>query len=220
MITQDCINSRKSSRKFLKKDIPRETIREVIREAMRSPSYKNSQPWEVIVVSGNKKNELSEYLILLSEKNTEIEPDIPVPQSWPEYIQNRISDTMNKRSLAFGVTSGDPESVKKSKQANFNFYGAPAGLFFYQDASLGQWSLLDMGMFVENVILGFHSRGIASVPQAFLIDYSKQVKTFLNIPLNKKLVLGMSIGYPDTNDIRSNFTTPRVLVDEILKWIE
>jgi nitroreductase len=220
MNTQDCIKSRKSSRKFLKREVPREVIRETIEDAMRAPSYKNSQPWQVAAVSGNKKEELTRLLNELLENNVKPEPDIPESPPWPDLIQARITDTMTKRSQAFGITSGDPNTAKKSRQANFNFYGAPAGIFFYQDGDLGMWSVLDMGMFIENVILGFHSRQIATVPQAFLIDYSPQIKNFLNIPTDKRLILGMSIGYPDLDDVRASFVSPRVDVDEILSWHE
>lgn len=216
----ECLKSRKSSRKFLSRNVPAVTIREVIQDAMRAPSYRNSQPWEVVVVTGQKKNDLSKMLNQLLESKVKSEPDIPEPPPWPEYLQSRMADTMTKRSEAFGISLKDPDAAIKSKQANFNFYGAPAGLFFYQDAFLGLWSLLDMGMFVENVMLGFHARGLATVPQAFLIDYSPQVKSMLNIPEDKKLVLGMSVGYPDLADVRSSFVSPRVDVDQVLHWVE
>lgn len=153
----------------------------------------------------------------LIDDNVQPAPDIPEPSSWPDVIQARIADTMLQRRLAFKIEPS-PDAALKSKQANFNFYGAPAGIFFYQDASLGLWSILDMGMFIENIILGFHSRGLATVPQAFLIDYSAEVKNFLGISSDKRLVLGMSVGYPDLNDPRSSFVSPRVDVDEIVHW--
>jgi len=219
MDTQDCIRSRKSSRKFTDKEVSSELVYSVVQDAMRAPSYKNSQPWEVVAVAGQKKEELSRILNRLLEEGVTPEPDIPEPPAWPDVIAARIADTMDKRNRAFKVEP-TTNAALKSKQANYNFYGAPAALFFYQEASLGPWSLLDMGMFIENVILGFHSRGVATVPQAFLTDYSAQVKSFLGIGENKRLVLGMSVGYPDPADPRALFVSPRANVDEIFRWVK
>jgi nitroreductase len=219
MQAQECIKTRRSCRKFLAEEVPREIIEESIKDAQRAPSYKNSQPWEVIAVRGEKLKKLKAMLIDLLNRDEAICPDIPEPKNWPEEIDKRIKETAILRTNAFGINPG-PDSMKKSREGNFSFYNAPAGLFFYQDGSLGEWSLLDMGMFIENVILGLHSRGIASVPQAFLVDYSKQVKSFLGISGDKKLILGMSTGYPDTSDIKYKFTSPREFTGNVLKWQE
>ena len=50
-----CIKTRMSIRKFKPDTVPVETLLNVIDTAKWSPSYKNSQPWEVTIVSGNKK---------------------------------------------------------------------------------------------------------------------------------------------------------------------
>ncbi|MBI5212410.1 MAG: nitroreductase, partial [Nitrospirae bacterium] len=46
------------------------------------------------------------------------------------------------------------------------------------------------------------------------------VKEFLGIPESKRLVLGISIGYPDLEDKTNSFRTDRVDSSEIVKWIE
>ncbi|MDH4200505.1 MAG: nitroreductase [Spirochaetia bacterium] len=220
MDTSEAIKTRKSCRKFLPTEIPRKEIEMVIIDAMSAPSYKNSQPWQVAVVSGNKKNELSKLLLDLLNQNVSIQPDIPEALQWPEINATRIKNTIAKRIQAYGIQPGDPDAPRKSRMANFQFYGAPVVLFFFQDASLGLWSILDMGMFIENIMLGFHARGMASVPQAFLTDYSSQVKQFLGIGDHNRLILGMSAGLPDLNDPKATFSPARVSLEEIVCWME
>lgn len=195
-----------------------EIVREVVSSAMRAPSYKNSQPWEVLAVSGKKLSGLSELLLALLDNDKPSSPDIPEPGFWPEENQERIRETGQLRAKAFGITAQGQDAIRNSKAANFRFYGAPLVLFFYQDESLPQWSILDMGMFIQNVILGFHEKGISTVPQAFLIDYSPEVKEFLGLE-KKRLILGMSVGYPDLNDPKAGFVSPRTDLDKIFRWI-
>jgi len=58
------------------------------------------------------------------------------------------------------------------------------------------------------------------VPQAFATDYAKYVKEFLNIPASKRLVLGLSAGYPDMDSPANSFRPDRVDVKEILRFVD
>lgn len=216
----ECIRTRMSIRRFRPEPVPKELLLSVIETAMRSPSYKNSQPWEIAIVSGEKKNALSEMLLSLLEKGERPEPDLPEPEKWPETLQKRIQSHLMKRSTFLGIDITSPEAQKKAKRANFKFYGAPHGIFLFQDSDLTEWSILDMGMFAQTLMLAAHASGLGTVPQAFLIDYSKEIKRFLGIPDSKRLILGISIGYPDLEDRANSYRSERVKVEEVLRWIE
>jgi nitroreductase len=216
----ECIKTRMSIRKFKPEPVPKEALLDVIATALRSPSYKNSQPWEVAIVSGEKREALSNLLIELLGKGVEPRPDMPEPVSWPPENDSRIRENLIRRSEWFGVDLRDPEVRKRSKMANFRFYGAPHGIFLYQESSLPLWSIFDMGLFAQSIMLSAHAKGLGTVPQAFLTDYSGDVKRFLGIPESKRLVLGISIGYPDREDRANRYRSQRVDVTEIVKWIE
>jgi nitroreductase len=220
MDTIECIKTRMSIRKFRPDTVPLETLMKVIDAAKWSPSYKNSQTWEVVIVSGKKKESLSRLLVELLEKNTVSCPDLPEPVSWPPAIEARISALMKKRSEITGKDLNSPEVRKQSKIANFEFYGAPHGIFLFQDSSLTLWSILDMGLFAHGLMLAAHAYGLGTVPQAFLTDYAQYVKNFLGIHESKRLVLGISIGYPDLESPVNSFKTDRLNTDEIVRVIE
>lgn len=216
----DCIKTRMSIRKFKPELVPQDVLMDVIRTAQRSPSYKNSQPWEVVIVSGGKKEALSKMMVDLLESGKKNCPDIPAPESWPEAEGARISDLFKKRLEATGIDLGNPETVIKAKKANFNFYGAPHAIYLFQDASLSLWSLFDLGLFAQTLMLAAHAQGLGTVPQAFATDYAQEVKKFLSIPASKRLVLGISIGYPDMNAPANALRTDRVATDKIVTWIK
>jgi len=220
-VLRDCIEKRKSIRGFLPDLIPEGLIEKAIIRAQRAPSYKNTQPWEVVGVRGKRKEQLSALLLELLEKDTASDPDLPEPSEWPAGIDKRIIDTMKKRKAVLETApggSGDVPRQSSPKINNFRFYGAPVVLFIYQHRNLPLWSYLDAGMFIENLLLSFCEEGLGAVPQAFLADYPAQVKEFLGIPDDRRLLLGVSVGYPDTNHPLYGHYTERAPIEEIFRW--
>ena len=55
--------------------------------------------------------------------------------------------------------------------------------------------------------------------QAFATDYAREVKEFLDIPQTKRLVLGLSVGYPDLEAPANSFRTDRSPVTEIARIV-
>ena len=164
-----------------------------------------------------EKEELTELLIALLEKNSPPSPDIPEPVSWPPVIDARISALIKKRSELTGKDLNAPEVRKKAKIANFRFYGAPHGIFLFQDSSLPEWSLFDIGLFAQSLMLAAHAYGLGTVPQAFLTDFARETKEFLGIPETKRLVLGISTGYPDLESEANRHRTDRVETGSVVK---
>ncbi len=220
MDTIQCIKGRMSIRKFKKEPVPRDLLEKVIDAARYSPSYKNSQPWNVAVVSGEKKKALSEMLVKLLEDGVEPCPDIPAPNSWPEPEDRRIAELFKKRKEATGIDLTAPDMIKKAKKANFQFYGAPHALYLYQHSSLSQWSIFDMGLFAQSLMLAAYAEGLGTVPQAFITDYARDIKEFLDISQEMRLVLGISIGWPDMDSPANAMLTDRAPLDEIMTWFE
>ena len=125
---------------------------------------------------------------------------------------------MAARGKHLGIDITDPSMLGKAKQANFRFYGAPHVLYLYQDAALPDWSIFDMGLFAATLMLAAHAKGVGTVPQAFVIDYSEVVRKFLGLPEGKRLVLGISMGYPDTESHSNKFDSARVPTAEMVTW--
>lgn len=215
-----CIKTRSSIRRFSPEPVSQEIISDIVRAAQWSPSYKNSQPWAVVAVSGRRKEALTAMLLELIDKNAETTPDFPTPASWPEPVNSRINELMAKRSAIAGIDLNAADSVLRSKKANFRFYGAPYGLFIMQDASLGEWSILDAGIFIQSLMLAAHARGLATVPQAFLTDYSREIKQFLNIPDTMRLLLGISLGYSGTATKDLPPRPERVPLEDVLSFLD
>lgn len=213
-----CIKGRMSIRAFTDKPVSRELLSEIIDTAKWSPSYKNSQPWEVAVVSGKKKEELSNVMLNLLEQGEAAKPDLAAPTSWPAREQAQIDYLYAMRKEVTGIDLTDPKIISVAKKVNFKFYKAPHAIYLFQDDSLSSWSLFDLGLFAQSLMLAAHAKGLGTVPQAFVTDYAPQIKEFLNIPQSKRLVLGFSIGWPDMEAPANQLRTERMATEEIITW--
>lgn len=215
-----CLKGRMSIRGFKPEPVPRSLLQEVFDLARWSPSYKNSQPWEVLLLSGERKEALSREMLRLLEAGAPNTPDLAAPDEWPPAEEAKINHLYQSRKEAMGIDLLDPEVIRNAKKANYSFYGAPHAVYLFQEKTLSQWSLFDLGLFAQNLMLAAHAKGLGTVPQAFVTDYAREIKEFLGIPASKRLVLGLSLGYPDPAAPINQFRTDRSSVEDFVRWLE
>lgn len=212
------ITTRKSTRAFQSKPIPKKLLEKIITLARQSPSYTNTQPWEVAVVTGKKRDELSRILYELARANAKTNPDVTKPAQWPRELEARRNEHAEKRFRVLGIDQGDKDRRREQRLANFQFYGAPCIIFLYQDRSLSPYSLFDLGMFAQTLMLAAHSFGLGTCAQASIVDYPDAIRKFLKIPESKRIVLGIAIGYPDPNAKINTYRSDRAELEEFTRW--
>jgi nitroreductase len=119
---------------------------------------------------------------------------------------------------ALGVDRNDEAGREKLRLMNFEFYGGPCAIFLFMDGSLNEWSVFDMGLFTQSLILSAHSFGVESCLQASVTHYAPEIKKFLGIPENKKLVICISLGYPDNEAKLNTYRAIKQKPEEFTKW--
>jgi len=212
------IETRRSFRAFKSTPISKEIIEGILQAASKSPSYTNTQPWEVAVVSGKKKEELSKILHEMAKSDVAPNPDLPQPKVWPPELERRAKEHGAKRFRALGIERENEQQRKELRLLNFEFYGAPCVLFLFMDSTLTSWSIFDMGLFAQSLILAAHCFGLGSCLQASIANYPDAVREFLGITRTKLLVLGISIGYPDLEATINAYQSIRVSLNDFVQW--
>lgn len=212
------IETRKSIRGFKPTPIPEDTIRDILRLAGRSPSYTNTQPWEVAVVTGAKRDALSGMLYELAKAGAPANPDLPTPENWPAELQIRSKEHGARRFNTLAVGREDAALRNQLRLMNFQFFGAPCALFLFMDSTLGPWSILDMGLFTQSLALAAHGLGLGICMQAALANYPDAVRGALDLPKSKKLVLGVSLGYPEPGAKLNAYQSTRKNLDDFVSW--
>jgi len=105
-------------------------------------------------------------------------------------------------------------------QRNYHFFGAPIGMMFTLDRVLARGSLVDYGMFLQNIMVAARARGLHTCPQAAWIEFAQIVLPHIGAGPDEMLLCGMSIGYADENEKVNTFHTPRVAVEEFTHWLD
>jgi len=88
------------------------------------------------------------------------------------------------------------------------------------DKIMGRGSLVDYGMFLQNLMLAAQVRGLATCPQAAWNAYSSIILPHLGAEANEMLVCGLSIGYADQEAVVNSYYTPRVEAESFTTWLD
>ena len=186
----DAIKGRQSIRAYQRQPVPKELLRDILTTALLAPSWANTQPWEFAIVGGKKKDELDQVLSNNAKNMKPASPDIEMPSpNWPEPCMKRLLKLI-----------GDMPFLKQESEHfkdMFKAWNAPNVIIIYADGALKPYALLDVGAFIQNILLTAYHYGLGTCCNFAMVRWAKEVKECLNIPESKKLILGITIGYPD-----------------------
>ncbi len=213
-----CIEGRRSLRAFVPKDVEKGVLEKILRAANRSPSFMNTQPWEVFFVAGEKKDSLVKRLLEQSSAGNPQRPDLPLLKEWPEALDRRSKEHRLRRFKALGIDPENKEQVRESFIRNFHFFDAPCVSIIGMDKSLGSWSVFDLGLFVHGFLLAIQAEGLGACAQAMPITYPDAIRKELDIPESICLALAISLGYPDEAAAVNQYNSTRRELDEFVKW--
>ncbi|WP_208436095.1 nitroreductase [Bartonella phoceensis] len=214
------ILSRKSIRAFTHQPVSQETVREILKLAARAPSGTNLQPWQVIVLTGDVLQQLGKELSRLAFSGVKGEREYHYyPRQWREPYLSRRQKIGLDLYKSLGIQKDEQEKILCQKVRNFSFFGAPVGLLFTMDQDMERGSWLDLGMFMQTIMLAARGFGLDTCPQAAFADYHKQIRTFLSVPSDRHIICGMALGYRDTGAPENNFETERESIENFVRFI-
>ena len=218
------ISSRKSVRAFLPTPVPRETIEEILRLASRAPSGTNTQPWNVHVLTGEAKDELSRKILAAyddpEEASTHKEEYDYYPTEWRSpFIDRRRKIGWDLYGL-LKIGKADKGRMHDQHGRNYSFFDAPVGLMFTIDRVMQQGSWLDYGMFLQNIMVSARARGLDTCPQAAFTQFHSIIMEHIGAPPNQMLVCGMSLGFADPNAVENQLVTKREPVSGFARFLE
>ncbi|GAA5099257.1 nitroreductase [Bartonella acomydis] len=214
------ILSRKSIRAFTNQAVSQKIIREILKFAARAPSGTNLQPWQVIVLTGNALQKLGQELSHLALSGVKGEREYHYyPRKWREPYLSRRRKIGVDLYESLGIEKNDQKKMLCQKARNFSFFGAPVGLLFTMDHDMEMGSWLDLGMFMQNIMLAARGFGLDTCPQAAFADYHRQIRTLLSVPSDRNIICGMALGYRDKNAPENSFETEREPIENFVRFI-
>lgn len=221
MSVQEVVRERRSIRKFLEKPVPEELISEILSDALWSPSWGNTQPWEIIVVSGQTLDQFKQENIEALNSGQPLSPDVKVPETWPDTLKQRYKDIGKSVLGSLEITREDVEGRNRYYGQMFTFFDAPVLLMFLVDKAVSlEYAMLDVGSIMQTTCLLAAERGLGTCILAASINYGKIARKLLDVPENKRLVIGVSLGWPDTEASVNQFERERGDLDEFVRWVK
>lgn len=211
------LQSRHSTRAYLPKQVDREMIYKVLEAANLSPSWANSQPWEAFVAAGESLANIRRRCLENYRQDIPPMPDIPFPQFWTEDCQKRTKEMGASHLQLLGIARDDKEARTKMSERNLNFFGAPAVIFLSVDKALSQWSLYDLGVFSQSLMLAAQQYGLNTIPAIMMAVYPDVIREELEIPENLNIVIAIALGYGIPDDLQNQFFTTRKPLDEFVR---
>ena len=217
MNLEDAINARLSARAFLPTPVPAGTVREILTLATRAPSGGNLQPWKIHVVLGQARDRLVETVKraiadnpFANEAGLAVYPE----KLWEPYRARRFEVGEAMYGL-LGIGRDDKAARLAFLARNFEFFGAPVGLFFSLDRRFdrGQWAHL--GMLMQTIALVAVGRGLATCMQEAWQMRAKTVSAFLGLDESQQLYCGMALGHPDPDAPVNRLHSARAPLEDV-----
>jgi nitroreductase len=214
LTVSQAVLSRRSIRAYLPTPVPSAAVARLLELAARSASNSNSQPWEVHVVTGEAKSALTGAVLAAHDAGRRVERREydyqPAPGDWIEPYKGRrgaFGDLLYRGAL--GIAPDDTPGRLGHHRRNYEFFGAPVGLFLTVSRNARDGALVDAGMFLQALMLGARSVGLDTCPQASWIDFFPEVRKQLNIKPDQVIVCGVSLGYADHDHPANRVATDR-----------
>lgn len=218
------ITSRRSIRAFLDKPVDRADVERILEVAARAPSGTNTQPWKVVVVTGQARRRLCDAILAVNadpeQARAHTEEYAYYPREWvAPYVDRRRKVGWDLYSL-LGLTRDNKAGMAAQHARNYAFFDAPVGLIFTIDRILEQGSWLDYGMFLQNIMVAARARGLDTCPQAAFTQYHRVIAQQLSLPENDMVVCGMALGWADPEKIENTLVTEREPANSFARFIE
>ncbi|MBB5048202.1 nitroreductase [Rhodopseudomonas rhenobacensis] len=218
-VLEDLLAQRYSCRAYKTDQVPRQIIERILGAAQRTASWCNSQPWQVVITSGEETEKFRDALYPVAASGAAPGGDFEFPREYRGVYLQRRRESGFQLYDTLGIVKGDKAAYAKQMLENFKFFGAPHVAIISTDEALGVYGAVDCGGYVANFMLAAQALGIASVPQAALAMHSAVVRRHFGLGDDRRVVCGISFGYPDRDHKINSYRTSRASLGEVVTFV-
>ncbi|MBI5251498.1 MAG: nitroreductase [Desulfomonile tiedjei] len=215
----DAVLGRKSTRAFLPDPVPRETITRIVDVARWAPSWGNTQPWEIVIADGPKCKTLADLFEEEGRKGVAPRPDIDMPLGFHGDHKRRYMELGRELLTFMGIEREDKEARIRHYLNMYRFFEAPCVVYFTIDGGLNvPYSCLDVGSIATTFCCAAVQEGLGTIYLAASMHFPDIVRKVLEIPADKKIVIGVALGYPHPDAPAARFRSDREQVEAIMRF--
>lgn len=208
------LKQRHSCRSYLPKAVSEEVLKEIFTSAQNAPSNCNVQPWQVLVVSGEKKDALKNKLIQTVMQQQIPNPDFNWSIAYTGEHRDRQFGSANALYSAMDIGREEKQKRQMAMLRNWAFFDAPHVAIFTLDKYLDIMGAVDMGIYAQTLSLALLEHGISSCMQGALGQFPDPIRDMFDLPEERGILFGMSFGYADEEAKVNTARTDRVALDQ------
>ncbi|MFN9390768.1 MAG: nitroreductase [Betaproteobacteria bacterium] len=214
------LDGRFSCRAYGPEPVPRERIERALALAQRTPSWCNTQPWQVSVVSGDRLARLCDALGETARRVEPERPHFPFPEAYLGIYRDRRKVCGVQLYQSLGIGREDREAARTQALENFRVFGAPHAAFVTTPAELGVYGAVDCGLWLMGFLLALESLGIQSIAQAALASWPDVVDAHVGLGEGRRLVFGVAFGHGRAAAPVNAYRTVRAPVAEAVRFVD
>lgn len=222
MNVTEAVAARRSVRRFLDREVEPALLRAVLDKARAAPSGGNLQPWQATVLTGASLDRLRQAMqaALVAPPGSETPEYRIYPADLPDPWRARRAANGEAMYEALGIPREDKAGRFAQLARNFDFFGAPVGLFVHMPRLMGPPQWADLGLWLQTVMLLLVEAGLGSCPQEAWSAYPQTIKRVAGIPDDHLLFCGLAIGWPDPDAPVNSFANARAPLEETVRFLD
>jgi nitroreductase len=214
------INERYSARDFKSETVSRETLVKILEASLRSPSSGNGQPWQIFVAGGAVATKITQAYLDRFAKDAPNKPEMSglAPNQSPQALQDRMKKITGDRQKLLGLDPQDPVAMKSYREIGGRLFRAPVIVILCMDKTLSTWSVLDIGLISQTIMLAARGYGVDSIMAGAFVSQPDILRQELSIPDDLKIVTGIGLGYQNPESIINTYRSPRRSLQEAVTF--
>ncbi|MBW1711096.1 MAG: nitroreductase [Deltaproteobacteria bacterium] len=215
----EAIRTRKSVRGYKADPVDKGILRELLEVATRAPSADNSQPWEIVAVTGEVLENIKRGNVEALKSGKTPTSDAPRTPYKDVYRERQVELAAQLFKL-MDISREDKEKRNGWMLRGFRFFDAPAAFILYADRSLDPTrAASDIGGLAQTICLAALNYGLGTCIASQGTMFPEVVRQFTNIPESKHIYWCITIGYPDWNFPANAVNSKRAPVDKVTNWL-
>jgi nitroreductase len=204
-VLEELLAERYSCRAFKAEPVPRATIERILKVAQRTASWCNSQPWQVVIASGEAKERFRKEIYAKVSSGGPDDGDFPFPREYRGVYLERRRESGFQLYNTLGIPRGDKMAYARQALENFKF---------------GVYGAIDCGGYVSNFMLAAQALGLGAIAQAALAHQSGLIRRHFKLGDDRRVVCGISFGFPDRDHRINSYRTSRASVSEAATFVD
>lgn len=215
----DALMTRITVRDFLDTPVPDEVLKGIFDTARRTASGGNLQPWRIHVLTGEPLNKFRDDCLgkmMKGQMEEQTHPAYPSPLWEPQRSwRYKLGEDMYGM---VGIAKDDKPGRMRWLANNVRFFGAPVGIIITGNKKLGMPQHLDVGIYVQSLMLLAREAGLHTAPQGWWRIWPDSAREHLNFPDDEEVLVGMSLGYGNPDAPVNNLWADRAELDELVHF--